>query len=468
MLVRENQSGGGGVASPAVAEVPAGRLDSLAAILEVLHQPSPAGDPAADIDEIALLERLKGAVAGAQVQLVARFADTVEADRRHRGVSSRRVGDGIADQIALACRVSATTGANRLTQARALTRQLPHTLAQLKAGDVSEWVATLVVNHTNALTEEDRLAVDAELAGRIGSMSPREVSVAATRAAIRIDPASAVRRGRTARADRRVTIRPAPDTMALVTGLLPCEQGVAIWAVLEAQAKTLRGQGDARSMDQIRADTYYQRLTGRDTTSAIPIELGLVMTTDALLDVDTDDTTATLTGYGPIPTDLARALVGIRTEPAAELEAGRDIDGARVRDAADADRDAARVFIRRVFTDPVDHTVTTIDTRRRRFATAVARFLGYRDQACRFPYCTAPIRQVDHIRPHRDGGSTNAGNGQGLCEHHNYSKETPGWTTSVQNHVPHTTSITTPTGHTHQSQAPPPLGIGRPRRILRT
>lgn len=50
-----------------------------------------------------------------------------------------------------------------------------------------------------------------------------------------------------------------------------------------------------------------------------------------------------------------------------------------------------------------------------------------RDQHCPMPYCTAPIRHLDHITPWRDGGPTTATNGQGLCERHPYTKEAPGW-----------------------------------------
>lgn len=56
--------------------------------------------------------------------------------------------------------------------------------------------------------------------------------------------------------DRRSTIRPAPDTMSNVTGLLPVAQGVAVYASLHQHAESLRGQGDIRTLAQIMADTY--------------------------------------------------------------------------------------------------------------------------------------------------------------------------------------------------------------------
>jgi hypothetical protein len=119
------------------------------------------------------------------------------------------------------------------------------------------------------------------------------------------------------------------------------------------------------------------------------------------------------------------------------------------------------VFLRRILTDPVDSTVVAVDTRRRRFDGPLARYLIARDQHCRMPYCTAPIRHLDHITPWRDGGPTTATNGQGLCERHSYTKEAPGWHVTVIDPDPdpgrsrHTTITCTPTGHTYPSQAPP-------------
>jgi hypothetical protein len=72
-----------------------------------------------------------------------------------------------------------------------------------------------------------------------------------------------MRRIRGAEADRRVSLRPAPDTMSLVTGLVPVAQGVAVHAALSAHADTLRAGGDPRSRGQIMADTFVERLTAR-------------------------------------------------------------------------------------------------------------------------------------------------------------------------------------------------------------
>jgi hypothetical protein len=454
----------------------------------------PYVDDAVRVDRIAALERLQAAAFAVQAAEMARFADSQVAEQKRVGVPARRLGVGVAEQLALACRVSPVTGARRLALARTLVRQLPETFALVARGRISAWVATIVAHETDALTPQDRAVVDVRLSSRLTSMSPRQAEAAARRAAIGIDPASAVRRGRTARGDRRVTIRPAPDTMALVSGFVPVEQGVAAWATLDRDARARRAAGDPRSRGQIMADTFIERLTGQATATAVPVEIGLTMTPDALLGVAARDDAngtdgaggaagsdvATLPGYGPIPAAFARDLAGMDADAA--TEAGDAAEVSRLRPTADVathdvetgDVDSgdvgtggvakrARVFIRRILTDPIDQTVVAVDTGRRRFDGALARYLMARDQHCRMPYCTAPIRHLDHVRPWRDRGPTTAANGQGLCERHSYVKEAPGWHVRVVEPAGpgrwvHSTIITTPTGHTYRSQAPPVSG----------
>jgi Domain of unknown function (DUF222) len=230
------------VGSASATPIVDGSVAQLEAMVEALGRLAQApveqhvGD-AVRVDRIAVLERLQAAAFAAQAVEMARFAESQEAGQRRAGVPARRVGVGVGEQVALACRVSPVTGARRVGLARTLTRSLPHTYALLVRGDISAWVATIVARETDALTPPDRAVVDERLAGRLAAFSPRQAEAAARRAAIGVDPASAVRRGRTARGERRVSIRPAPDTMALVTGFVPVEQGVAAWAALDRDAR---------------------------------------------------------------------------------------------------------------------------------------------------------------------------------------------------------------------------------------
>jgi len=385
------------------------------------------------IDAIVVLDMVVAAASAAQMSLMVEFADSQVAEQAARGVPAGRGGRGVADQIGLARKVGPSTASRQLSTARALTRELPHTFGLLAVGAVSAWVATIVVRESEVLDPPERARLDADLAADLPQMSPRQVEAAVRRRCIELDTGAVVRRSARARADRRVSIRPAPDTMAALTGLLPVEQGVAAWASLDAHARLLRGSGDPRSVDQIRADTLVERLTGQSTAGAVPVTIGLTMSTDALLDAD--DAAATLDGYGPIPAELGRDLL------------------------TRAEQRHVRTFIRRIFTDPIDDTVSGVDPRARLFSGPLARLIRTRDQVCRDPYCTAPIRHIDHTVPHRHGGPTTAAYGQGRCVRGNLVKEEPGW--AVTPDTPDTIStVTTPTGHTYTSVPPPALGPG--------
>ena len=61
-----------------------------------------------------------------------------------------------------------------------------------------------------------------------------------------------------------MTLRPAPDTMTLLTGFLPVAQGVAAYAALTRDADLLKQHGDPRSRGQLMADLMVARLTGQE------------------------------------------------------------------------------------------------------------------------------------------------------------------------------------------------------------
>ena len=406
------------------------------------------------VDTIHVLERVKSAVAAAQARVTVEFAGRQRESLTALGRSAAEQGRTIGAQVALARRVSPHQGSRHLGLAEALVHEMPKTLAALESGDTSEWRATLVARETACLSSDDRRRVDAELAARpdgLAALGDRGTADAARAVAYRLDPASALRRIQKAESERRVTIRPAPDTMTLLTGLLPVGGGMAAYAALNREVDALKAAGDARSRGQLMADVFVERLTGRatataydltrwdavppppprDLTEGLPagtdVELQLVMTDAALFGAD--DTAAHLNGFGPIPALLARRLV---------REAGDDV----------------RIWLRRLYTRPDTGQLVAMESQGRAFTGLLRRFLLTRDQVCRTPWCDTVIRHIDHPTPVADGGETTADNSQGLCEACNYVKELPGWTARPD---PDEALVvtTTPTRHQHSSRPPP-------------
>jgi hypothetical protein len=165
-----------------------------------------------------------------------------------------KIGRGIADQLGLACQVSGFEAARRLGMARALWFELPDTYRLLVAGEISDYVASLVVSETRHLDATARGDVDRKLtAARLAQMGPRGAAACARKHAYEADPTGYGQRGRTERKNRRVSPRPAPDTMSFLSGYLPAEQGVACLKSLRDHTDALKAAGDRRCQDQITA-----------------------------------------------------------------------------------------------------------------------------------------------------------------------------------------------------------------------
>jgi Domain of unknown function (DUF222) len=381
-------------------------------------------------------------------------SDTVSGSRRER----QRDRVGVVAQVALARRVSPSRASLLVRAAQTLVHDLPSVLAAMEAGQLSEWRAEIVVRETAVLSSEQRRVVDSELAaalagdwGRLGDM---ELGRQVRAVVYRVDAHAVVERARIAESQRRVTLRPAPDTMCHLTATLPVAQGVAALAALTRAADSARADGDERSRGQVMADTFVARVTGREAAADVSLEVQVVIGDRALL--AGDETPAHIPGYGPVPARWARDLVA---------RAGDTAPISKHRNASELIR--AKVWLRRLYTHPDNGTLVAMDSDRRLFDGALRRFLITRDGGtCREPWCDAAIRHLDHVLDHARGGPTSADNGQGTCVRDNLVKQTPGFVSRLVDHPPgdhpgrshgHTVEVTTPTGHRYYSTAPPIL-----------
>lgn len=207
---------------------------------------------------------------------------------------------------------------------------------------------------------------------------------------------------------------------------------MACLAALRRHTDAAVATGDTRTRDQIMADTLVERVTGQAAATDVNVEVGILLPAAALLDPDTEQAgAAEVTGYGPIPAAIAHDILA-------------DTHGTR--------------WWRRLFTGPAGPVGA--DPRRRLFDGTLAHLVRVRDGGrCRDPFCDAPIRHIDHIRPHRAGGPTSLRNGRGVCARGNYVREMPGWRVDLVHdglgRLSHTVRTTTPTGHTYASRAGP-------------
>jgi hypothetical protein len=393
-------------------------------------------DEAALIDRIAALEREKSAAAAAQARATALLDEKRRAAEAAAGVPAARRGKGLASEVALARRDCPNKGGRHLGFARALVYEMPHTLAALECGALSEWRATLIVRESACLSVEHRRVVDEELCADVSGlegMGDKRIEAEAKKIAYRLDPQAVVDRAAKAAAERTVTCRPAPDMMTYVSALLPVAQGVAVYAALKRAADTTF---DDRSRGQVMADTLVERVTGRPAEVPVPVAVNLAITDESLF--GGDGAPADIAGYGPIPASVGRHLVN----------------------AAVADK-RSKATLRRLYRHPRSGALVAMESRQRLFPKGLATFINLRDATCRTPYCNAPIRHRDHAEPARRGGPTSAANGLGECAACNYAKEAPGWrvTTSTDERGRHRATFATPTGAKYRSTAPPLPGM---------
>ena len=321
------------------------------------------------VEAIAELERSKSGAAAAQARLTAELDTARRAREAAQGVPAAKRCKGLASEVALARHDSPNRGGRHLGFARALVHEMPHTLAALEAGALSEWRATLIVRESACLSVEDRATLDARMCAdqsQLEGKGDKRIEADAKSIAYELDPQAVVDKAVRAESERTVSCRPAPDNMAIVTALLPMKQGVSVYAALRRAADTTL---DDRGRGQVMADTLYERVTGRPADVPVPVAVDLVITDETLL--GGDQSPARVPGYGPIPAAIACRLAG---------------------DAIADER--SKATLRRLYRHPSSGALVAMESRARLFPKALAQFIAFRDDLCRTPYCDAPIRHT--------------------------------------------------------------------------
>ncbi|MFC7402863.1 DUF222 domain-containing protein [Citricoccus sp. GCM10030269] len=443
----------------------------LARYIDLLAEMPVAGTEEAAIDRVRILEGLKAACAAAQARETEQFRSLRCQAESDAGMPARERGRGVAAEIALARGESPNSGSRDVGLARALVGEMPHTMTALTRGAISEWKAIIMCKETAWLPVEARQQVDAALAERLETWGVKRLGGEARRLAQQLDPASAVAQSERHERERRVSVRPAPGGMAYLTALLPMRQAVGCLGALKKTAATTVGTGSAaeRTQDQVVADLLVERVTGQAEADAVPVEVHLIITDQALLgtsaataqtgwtdqqgqqtgwtdrrnqanqtgaSADPAETPAWCVGHGPIPAESARRWLSEST---------------------------ADVFLRRLYTAPETGQLVQMDSQRREFSGLLRRMVILREDTCRTPWCDAQIKHIDHVVPYREGGKTTLSNGSGLCERCNYTKENPGWQHEATEGG---LVVKTPTGHRYRQPTDPLTPLAPPRPAM--
>jgi hypothetical protein len=385
---------------------------------------------AGTLDRISELQKQICAIQAEQIRLLATFVGQRNELDADLGVPSGPAQYRcLVAEVAIACNFSNLTAQSFLADAYSLATAYPCTLAALDDGTVNLSAARAVAREARLLDGPDAQALaDRVIAEELPDVSPGRVRALVEQRVIEIDPDAAARRAVQERADRHVSIAPGTPGTAYLNAYLPAEQATACWHALHDQACSRRADGDPRSISHLMCDTLVERLTGVSRPGDTKVHVNLVMADTTLL--GGDDNPAELTGCGPIPATVARLIAT-----------------------------TGNTWVKRLYSDPVDSTLVAADSRRRRFDGALREFVIARDRHCRGIKCASPIRDIDHLEPHADGGRTTATNGHGLSKNCHTTREHPRMRLE-RDDASGVVIWTTPSKRTYRSLPPPTLGPG--------
>ncbi|MDQ0147678.1 HNH endonuclease signature motif containing protein [Pseudarthrobacter niigatensis] len=357
-----------------------------------------------------------------------------------------------------------------LATSHALTAGLPLTLAALRAGTVSWQHAVVMADEAAGLDAAGAAALEAHFLDPgvsdgargcpVGELPAHRFRAKARTWRERHHAESIETRHAQGVVERRVEFRPDRDGMAWLSACLPADKAVAGWNRLTAEARSLQGPDETRTMTQLRADLFASAVLGSGipaSTDASGTAAGSVEETDvpptsiraqvlvtvpvfSLLGVTGEP--AMLDGYGPIPASMARDLVAGGSES-----------------------------FHRVLVDPRDGAPLEIGRTSYRLTKAMRAWLRMRDAKCPFPGCSnhSLDNEADHLLAWANGGTTGIRNLGQPCPKHHKLRHTTGWkpTPATKNEPPGWTS---PTGRhyagEHQDWEPPHWPKGWPSGLL--
>jgi hypothetical protein len=241
----------------------------------------------------------------------------------------------------------------------------------------------------------------------------------------RVHPEAQRERHERARAARRAWLDHDVDGMAWLGAHLTSVDAETAWQRVDGIARELATcDGEARTLDQLRADAIADILTGRNDPATEPrVTVGVLVPVLTLL--GKDDAPATLDGRIPIDAETARRLA------------------------------THAPSFHRILTHPISSAVVDVDRTSYRPPADLARLLALRDVTCRHPGCGRPARgcDIDHTIDWATGGTTSVRNLAHLSRRHHTLKHRTRW--KVEQTREGIIRWTSPTGFVQDADPPP-------------
>ncbi|WP_051792003.1 DUF222 domain-containing protein [Amycolatopsis jejuensis] len=390
----------------------------LAFLLRTMH---------ADLD---LFERLQADQLVAVTEDAGRQIARLQALQLHclAGLRRRRSDPSeLASELALALHITDNRAGAMISAADALARRLPRTFRLMDSGQLDLYRAMKVTDGTNWLSDHHARLVDVLLEQRLADKNPIQIRKATAYAAMKTDPDGAANRMAQRRGERHVALRQQDEsTSQLSVENAPTDKATAAYQRIDKIARSLKTDGEKRTLDQIRADVAIDLLLSGKGGTPEQAEVYLYVDLQTYLGLNNDP--GELAGHGHIPAELAR-----------HIATGPD------------------TTVRRVITDPLTGQVIEVGKFRYRPSIDVDEFVRVRDRECRQPGCPRPA--LNCVTEPTGPDPADADSTLSYCIRHRRLKDRYDWEYKVRKDGK--LVVTTPTGQEVES-TPPPLHDPRP------
>ena len=282
-----------------------------------------------------------------------------------------------------------------------LQTRLPRVHEMLASGDLDLRRARVLLDGTSHLDDAAARRVIDQIADDATRYTTGQLRTRLRRLCIEAEPDDAALRFEDAAEERRVVVEPNDTGTANYLGMdLPPDRVMAAAQRINRIARSLRGEGEERTIDQLRADVYLDVLCGTKHDTATRGVVDIRVDLDTLTELNNHP--GDLAGYGPVIADIARRVTEHETQ--AEW--------------------------RYTVTNPTTGQPIRTDVTRRRPTASQRRAVEARNATCVFPDCHMPAigSDLDHRTPWADGGPTTETNLDPLRRHDHCIRHQHGWT----------------------------------------
>ncbi|MQY09288.1 HNH endonuclease signature motif containing protein [Actinomadura macrotermitis] len=377
-----------------------------------------------DLTDAELCERMAAArrqASWAQAQELAAIAEL--AARRHaqdehhdpdyRVLSAR---ESLLEEVSVALAVTGNAAATLVHLAERLTHQLPGTQEALQAGRIDLAKARAISDATDHLPDHLCTRIEDTVLDGVEERTTGQLRGKIKRLVRRLAPAELAEQTRRTVKGRRLELWESGHGAAGLALIdIPADDAAAVHNKLTAVAHGLKQDGDARLIDQIRADLALQLLRGVPLPEA-------VRTPPAQAEPSTPAVPDTPGGDGDSVAEMVGHAARRRLE---ELRAHVEFHGR----LADLPRLAARAVEElHERLAPLRDTACGHGKPGYRPPTALRRQIEARHATCVFPTCNRRSEHcdIDHTTPYGTRGTTCGCNLAPLCRRHHRTKQTQG------------------------------------------